>query len=145
MQLKFIFPVLLCLLHFGCTTSYKEVPLSVVGYGLSNNALLDIRPRSPLVCSKESCGLLLVIDTPYNLRNGAIFIAGNELQIAAKVVSDTGAQALTPQGLWGKDIFLALRSADTNSRITSVQLSSNVPVQISMIRWVAYDPREVKR
>lgn len=130
----------------GCSGSYKEQALSIGSFGLSPKDTLELRPQVPLVCREDTCAILLDVKSNYKWVNGEVLVNGTPLELRIYLAAPDGRkQRLEWHGSWGRSLFFVLVQSASSGGFSAVQISSNLPIVVSDIKWVNFSAAEVKR
>jgi hypothetical protein len=138
--------MLLALLSFlvGCTDPYTRTPIA--SSATVSKEWTEIHPTPALRWSRPVQEFTFHIDSAHQRNPKLEIIAPNgehSVPDVELVAEDGSTFALDVHGFLNEDMFFTRRTPVTTIR--SVRIRNSFPIRISNVRWVGYDPAEVKR
>lgn len=130
----------------GCEDRYTQAPIASAA--TVSKDWVEIRPPQPLKWTRPVQEVDFLIDSPHERGVRADIIGPNGEHWVPEmllVASDGKIFTMDSHGFWGEDMFFDRGSPGDSVTIQAIRMRSGMPLRISNVRWVGYDPAKVKR
>jgi hypothetical protein len=147
MKRRLVLLLLLFWIPVACTNPYQESRIAQTA--MINQEWSEIRPPHPLKWAKPVQEFSFHIDSPYHHTAQAQIVGADGQRFVPDVQFLTASGKVyipDAHGFWGEDMyFFYSKGNNTTEPIVSIRVRSSLPLNISNLLWVGYDPAKVKR